>query len=406
MKKQAIITSVPSLLLAIVLLGGCASQPKAPAADGKPAAFWPPYPDEPRVQYLASYDKSTDVQAAKSGLDQLIYGKEREQVLAVNKPYGIKMYKGRFYVCDLRTALVTILDLRKHQTLVIGKGDADKMITPSDITIAEDGTKYVADGGKQGIFVYDANDRYVTTFVAKDVKPVGVAVYQDELYVCDFTGQRVVVMNRKDGQITRTFGGPGMQKGKFIRPLGIAVDSQGFVYVVDVMKCELQKFDREGKVVTSFGTASANVGGLIRPKQVAVDREGTIYVVDAAFQNVQLFDQNGKLLTYFGSAGTHPGAMDMPAGICVSDDDMDLFQGFVHPAFQAQRLVIVTNQFGANKVAVYAFGHLRDGRTVADIKSSKGLVPAGTTDQKSKLVGVPTTLPSDVAADATGAPQR
>src|SRR5260221_9461273 len=83
--------------LAMVLIaGGCASQQQPKKA----AAFWPPYPDEPRVQYLVSFTQSTDVAPKKSSLDELVYGKEVEQVLAVKKPYGIKMYNGKIYVCD------------------------------------------------------------------------------------------------------------------------------------------------------------------------------------------------------------------------------------------------------------------------------------------------------------------
>jgi hypothetical protein len=77
-----------------------------------------------------------------------------------------------------------------------------------------------------------------------------------------------------------------------------------------------------------------------------------------------MFDKEGRLLMDFGGTGTHPGSMDLPAGICVHEGDLDLFQQYVHPAFEAERLVIVTNQFGKNKVAVYAFGHEREGMDV------------------------------------------
>jgi hypothetical protein len=75
-----------------------------------------------------------------------------------------------------------------------------------------------------------------------------------------------------------------------------------------------------------------------------------------------------------------------------------LFQQYVHPAFEAQRLVLVTNQFGDNKVSVYALGHLKEGKTVADISASQGIVPTGVGDPKTSGPGapLPTTAPDDI----------
>ena len=46
-------------LAAALLLAGCASQPVK--NEPKMTSFWPPAPDEPRIQFLHSYTQSTDV---------------------------------------------------------------------------------------------------------------------------------------------------------------------------------------------------------------------------------------------------------------------------------------------------------------------------------------------------------
>ncbi|WP_428938345.1 hypothetical protein [Fontivita pretiosa] len=383
-----------ALLALAVLAGGCAAKP--PAAP-KTAAFWPPYPDEPRIQFLVSFEKNEDVEPPKSKLDELVLGKEVQQVLALNKPYGLEMWQGKIYVCDLRARAVIVLDLRNRRTLILGRSGADTLERPTDIAIADDGVKYVADQDKGMVYVFDAQDRLIGKFGHKDLKPVGVAVYQNELYVADFRGQRIEVLDRRTGQLLRTVGEPGTRDGQFVRPLGVAVDKDGCLYVTDVLNCRLQKFDRQGNVVTAFGTISANAGGLVRPKHVAVDSEGIIYVADAAFQNVQLFDQQGRVYTFFGSAGGHPGSMNLPAGVAVHEADLDLFSAYIHPAFEAQRLILVTNQFGPNKVSVYALGRLKPGKTVADIAASKDIVPlsAGVaTDGKISPIPAPATQPA------------
>jgi hypothetical protein len=80
---------------------------------------------------------------------------------------------------------------------------------------------------------------------------------------------------------------------------------------------------------------------------------------------------------YFGSPGSHPGSMSLPAGIAVYDGDLSLFQDLLHPAFEAQRLILVSNQFGLNKVSVYALGRLKQGFTVADIAPYAASVDPG-----------------------------
>lgn len=383
----------------LLFLSACASQQKVVRPPTR-AAFWPPYPDKPRIQFLTSFNKSSDIAPPRTSFEQLIYGKEPEEIQAINKPYGIAFWHGRIYVCDLRKDCVTILDLRKKQTLVMGHSGGDNLVNPTDIAIADDGWKYVCDSMRGLISVYDADDHFVTSFGHKDLKPVGVAVWHDLLYVCDFKAQVVDVYDRHTGKLLRTVGTPGNKPGEFIRPLGIATDKDGNVYVTDVLTCRLQKFDRNGNYVEGFGTVSAKAGGFVRPKQVAVDSSGIIYVVDAAFSNVQLFDQQGRLLTFFGSAGTHPGAMYLPAGITVSDHGLDLFAKYVHPDFQAERLIFVTNQFGPNKIAVYAFGHLKPGKTIADIANTKGFVPEGTSKLPASGPGLlpVTTQPSNSSA--------
>jgi len=134
---------------------------------------------------------------------------------------------------------------------------------------------------------------------------------------------------------------------------------------------------RKDGVTHDLSPVSDAPGNFARPKHVAVDDDGTVYVVDAAFQNVQMFNDRGDLLMFFGSGGFHEGAMSLPAGIAVADGELELLEPYVHPAFEAERFVLVTNQFGLHKVAVYALGRLKQGRTIDDIAPYAAPVDAG-----------------------------
>jgi len=369
------------LLVGVWFIGGCSSTTSRPVERGNRAySFWPQFPDEPRVQFLVSYRYSSDIDIKESKFEKLLYGKDAS-ILPINKPYGVEMWDGKIYVCDIRNPGLVVLDLAKHQTRIMTTSGLGGMEQPTDIAISPDGMKYVADAIRGVVFVFDANERHVKSFGHQGFKPVGIAVHGDEIFVSDFETQSVLVMNRHDGTQVRTIGGPGGEDGQFVRPLGIDVDNEGFVYVCDVMKCRLQKFDPEGNLVSAVGTIGDTAGSFVRPKHLSVDEAGIVYVADAAFDNVQMFNDEGQVLMFFGSGGAHDGAMNLPAGVCTTDQGIELFRDYIHPAFDAQRLAIVTNQFGSNKVGIYAIGQLREGMTPEDIAQQSSEVSPGVQDE-------------------------
>ncbi len=385
-----------ALLIGAAMLGGCSGAPSTEKT-AQTFAFWPPYPDEPRIQFLTSYQFSKDIEEPGTKLEELIYGEAGQQVLPINKPYGVAMNQGRIYVCDIRSPSVVVLDLRKRQTRVIGTTGVARLERPTDVAIAPDGLIYIADIGGNRIVVFDQNERYVTRFQPPQFKPGALAVTQEHIYVSDYVSKQILVLDRLTGQELRRIGTPdgGGNDGQFIRPLGVTVDKQGRLIVSDVLKARIQIFSPEGKFLSGFGEISTGIGGFVRPKHLVTDSDDRIYVVDAAFQNVQIFTYEGKLLTWFGNAGEHPGAMFLPVGIAEHEGDLDLFQNYLHPSFQAERLLIVTNQFGPAKVAVYALGRLKPGATVEDIRVDLAEVNLGLDDSKPDPTPSPPRKPGD-----------
>jgi hypothetical protein len=75
---------------------------------------------------------------------------------------------------------------------------------------------------------------------------------------------------------------------------------------------------------------------------------------------VQLFDAQGQLLMHFGGAYQGPGFMYLPAKVVVDYDDLDLFRPYLDPRFVLDHLILVTNQYGPDKVSVYGFLRARE----------------------------------------------
>lgn len=357
--------------------GGCASKGPVQASGEKVYSFWPPAPNAPRIQYLTTFNSSIDIAPEPSRLEKLVYGNAPTNAYPINKPYGVRMANGCIYVCDIRGGGLTVLDLRKQQTRVMGATGTTTIKKPVDLTITPDGMKYVVDSVQRAILVFDANEAFVQAFRMDDSAPVGIAAYENLLYVSDFKNAHVKVLDRATGRLIKTIGERGGDDGMFIGILGVATDKAGNLYVSDTIKCRIQKFAPDGTLLMAFGETGNRMGQFVRPKQLDVGSDGHIHVVDAAFNNVQVFDSEGKVVGYYGSLGRHPGAMDLPAGLDIHEADLDLMAKYVHPAFQPERLILVANQYGDQKVSVYAMGQLKPGKTAADIAVGRGRVTAG-----------------------------
>ncbi len=126
----------------------------------------------------------------------------------------------------------------------------------------------------------------------------------------------------------------------FSKPIGVAVDGEGNVYVVDVGNSRVEKFDRNGKFLLMWGSKGSGDGQFdIFSKnegRAAVDGQGNLYVVDSDNQRIQKFDSSGKFLLKWGSQGEGEGQFGLPADIAmdpqnnvyVSDIGNDTIQKF------------------------------------------------------------------------------
>ncbi len=109
-------------------------------------------------------------------------------------------------------------------------------------------------------------------------------------------------------------GRKGTAPGEFDFPNGVAVDSQGRIYVADGNNGRVQAFDPEGNLLYAF-SGGAGLGGMNLPRGVAVDDLDRLYVVDAVGQMVRVFDVSGeapKFLFNFGTMGLGKGEFNFP----------------------------------------------------------------------------------------------
>ena len=115
----------------------------------------------------------------------------------------------------------------------------------------------------------------------------------------------------------------------FGEPETIAVDSNGFVFVVDTVNNRIQKFNADGYLVNEWGRFGTQPGEirLDAPMEVAangqliaVDAQDSLYLTDTLNHRIEVFSANGEFLRTWGSEGSANGELDHPSGIAIAAD--------------------------------------------------------------------------------------
>ena len=329
--------------------------------DENPPIFYPPAPNLPRLQYLTKYSSAYDVSAANSKFRDFVFGGEDKEEQVVNKPYGVAIHDGAIYVVDTRGAGYVVFDVANGKwRSVTGRGDG-AMKKPISITIDEDGTRYITDTQREVVIVFDSKDRFLRTLGSPgQFRPADVAISGNRLYITDVKHQKVHVLDKSTGETLFVFGEAGTEEGQMAHPTHLAIGPDGTVYLTDTTNFRVQQFSPDGEFIRQFGSVGTGFGQFARPKGIDVDRDGRIYVVDAAFQNVQIFDGAGKALMFFGGVSDERDSFSLPAAVKIDYDNVEYFRQYADPDFEIEYLVLVVNQLGLNKVAVFGFGSLKD----------------------------------------------
>lgn len=101
---------------------------------------------------------------------------------------------------------------------------------------------------------------------------------------------------------------PEEQEARLLRPYGIAVDSQGRIYVADGFQRAVFVLDRARGRVELRGASGR--GRLALPIGVALDENDRLFVSDSYFHAITCFDPKGRLLARFGGPELgRPGGM-------------------------------------------------------------------------------------------------
>jgi uncharacterized protein (TIGR03663 family) len=195
--------------------------------------------------------------------------------------------------------------------------------TTSEVTIEADPYE-----GKQVSLLPDLTLGNEGSLPGQFKKPRGVAISSDgSIYVADTENHRIQHL-AQDGTVLHTWGtfsdaaqGTALG-GTFNEPWGIAIAPDGSVYVADTWNHRIQKFTAEGVFMNMWGTfgQAETPQSYWGPRGVAVDSDGKVYITDTGNKRVVIFDENGNFLTEFGLSGSLSGEFNEPVGVAVAQN--------------------------------------------------------------------------------------
>ena len=210
---------------------------------------------------------------------------------------------------------------------------------------------WMTDIGHHQVFKFSHEGKLLMTVGAKDVpgldgnhfnQPTDVAVTSSgEFYVSDGYGNSRVAKFSRDGKFLFDWGRKGDKPGEFDLPHGIALDSQGRVYVADRSNSRIQVFDGNGKFLQHW--KSTELG---RPWGLRVGADGYLYVVDGGDMNpkppdrgrVLKLDLQGIILEKWGSFGSCDGQFYWAHAVGVAKNG-DVYVTDVHVGMRVQKFV-------------------------------------------------------------------
>ncbi len=342
------------LIPGIILLVGCSSRNNPAPINIDNLTVFPPPPDTARIQYLTSISSSSDIAGQPSFLERYVLGDAPS--MPIHKPYGITSKRNKIYVCDTMLPGLEIIDLAKNTFEYFTPSGLGKLQKPVNCTLDSEGRLYIADTGRRQIVIFSADGKFLKS-IGDGVtgKPTDVFTYQSELYICDLDAHLISVYNRSGQELKRQF--PQVDKNHpqyLYSPTNIFVHDNK-IYITDTGDARIKVFTTQGEFVKSIGGFGERPGQFVRPKGLEVDPQGNLFVVDAAFENVQIFDEQSRLLLFFGGRYEKSGSMWLPAGITIDTENLDHFKKYVYAGFDLKYLILMTNQYGPDKINVYGF---------------------------------------------------
>jgi sugar lactone lactonase YvrE len=245
-----------------------------------------------------------------------VVGEPGTEVGQFNAPTGLCVDPwGSLYVADSNNHRVQRIT-PAGEVYVFGRPGASsgQMWGPQGVAVYPSGRfLFVAEQGTHRIHCFRFDNGQTSGFITGFRGPSGVAFDSDGmLWIADTGNGRLLRLDTTSGDFIGTIdSASGVQ-----RPIAIACDSSGSIFVVEGAQEDVVRYSTQGvrlSAVSEFRRLSA-------PRAVAVDRQGRIYVAEAGLNRLHVLEPHGaSIMTFEGQAGSIP--LKSPGGVAIGPND-------------------------------------------------------------------------------------
>ena len=229
-----------------------------------------------------------------------------------------------YIACAGDSSLVAVSETRQNRVRVFRPNADESSIacpgplgiafTPQNtLTIASQ--KMIKEFEVNGTFIRESHFQrsgYIWTNPNACDDPRNLIIHMQEVFITDYR-HKLLVSNLELADTNQIL-------DSCRKPTGVAVNSNGDVFVTSSENCHVIKYNKQANETTTFGSKGANHGQLKNPMDIAIDKNDIIYVADCDNHRISVFDSDGQFLMCFGQNGSELRYLNKPSGVCVDED--------------------------------------------------------------------------------------
>lgn len=335
MLKPWLFTTVNKIILFMLgfIISGCAALPShfELAVVDQTLAF-PPPPETTRLVYKgtvigeSNLVKSRRTITTSQKILRALVGLSRNSESPDNllRPISITGWLGEsLFIVDAGNSSILKLDrFLGEMELITNAGKNTSFVSPVSIAKLGDDAVVVSDSaiGKVVILSRDGNwEKDIGSGLLE--RPVGIAVDPEtlDIYVADSKADNIKVFS-SEGLLIDVIGASGVGPGQFNGPTHLAI-KYPWLAVSDTLNGRVQLIDLETGESRIIGRRGLFVGNFVRPKGLAFDSDFNLYALESYYDHLLIFNIDGEFLMSLGGNGQQHGQFNLPSGLYIDEND-------------------------------------------------------------------------------------
>lgn len=195
-----------------------------------------------------------------------------------------------------------------------------RLIRPMAVTQTSNKILFVADPGVKGVHRFDlkGNQYSLVRQLNEDIlpSPVGLAVDKnDNVYIVDSELAQVFKIEKGEKHAIAI-----SLQAPLIQPTSVAIDSgNNSLYITDTAAHQIKHFSFDGQLISVIGKRGTAAGEFNFPTMIWREKSGKLYVTDSLNFRIQIFNRDGKFIQYFGKQGGNSGELSRPKGVATDN---------------------------------------------------------------------------------------